>query len=234
MAATARGCCKRRYDAYIQFVTNQWPGWTAPKGRSDTSLSTHDIIATDAADPRAVNDNADWLKIKETAEWLETIVPQSRLDAYPVYVLCRELLRKVMQREVEYHDARNIALSDLVAQLRAEVAEREAAMGRAARAAQLREQEAQEKHRREAEAAAADQMRLERALDAALSEAETLRERLALARVGQSDAEAAAMREEHRADRLEKMGKKMGEEAAVRWMIFTRKVAQAFTRLSVA
>ena len=98
-------------------------------------------VVTDAADPRVAiaHDNDDWLKVEDTAEWLETIVPQSRLDAYPVYVLCRELLRKVMQREVEYHDARNVALSDLVAQLRAEVAEKEVAMERAARVAQLRE-----------------------------------------------------------------------------------------------
>ena len=175
-------------------------------------------VVTDAADPRVAiaHDNDDWLKIEDTAEWLETIVPQSRLDAYPVYVLCRELLRKVMQREVEYHDARNVALSDLVAQLRAEVAEKEVAMERAARVAQLREQEAQANHRREAEAAAAEQTRLKGALDAALCEVESLQERLALAEQAKIDAEALAKHEEHRADRLEKMGKKAGEEAAVR------------------
>eukprot|EP01043_Picozoa_sp_COSAG02_P084761 COSAG02_NODE_22533_length_749_cov_1.120000_2_plen_123_part_01 len=123
-------------------MTNQWPGWTAPKKDSDSSSSTFQAnVVTDAADPRVAtaHGNDDWLKVEDTAEWLETIVPQSRLDAYPVYVLCRELLRKVMQREVEYHDARNVALSDLVAQLRAEVAEKEVAMERDARVAQLRE-----------------------------------------------------------------------------------------------
>lgn len=156
------------------------------------------------------------MRLEETAQWLETIVPQSRLDAYPVYVLCRELLRKVMQREVEYHDARNVALSDLVAQLRAQVAEKEATMERTARAAKLRERAAEDRHRREVEEGTAEQMRLQRALDAALAEAESLREQLALAEGARSNADAAAKREEYRADRLEKMGKKAGEEASVR------------------
>ena len=98
-------------------MTSGWPGWTAPKSRNSTDASSstnsdhRSSIATDAADPRvapqqhsadaaATEANADWLRVEETAKWLETITPQSRLDAYPIYVLCRELLRKVMQRYV--------------------------------------------------------------------------------------------------------------------------------------
>ena len=88
-------------------------------------------------------------------------------------------------------------------------------MERAARAAELREQNAETKHRREVDVATAEQTRLERALDSALSEVEALKESLQSAEQARSDAEAAAKYEEHRADRLERDGKKAGEDAAV-------------------
>ena len=140
------------YEAYIQFVTEGWPGWTAPPSLTrhsitdageTVSLSLCGFVAlslwlsvslpnflcvrvracvcvcfsrshytiTNAADPRvaALHEgsgaarNPDWLRVEETAHWLESITPKSRLDAYPVYVLCRELLRKVMQL-FEYHE----------------------------------------------------------------------------------------------------------------------------------
>ena len=88
-------------------------------------------------------------------------------------------------------------------------------MERAARAAELREQKAEAKHRREVEATTAEQTRLERALDSALSDVEALKESLQSAEQAKSDAEATAKDEEHRADRLERDGKKAGEESAV-------------------
>ena len=88
-------------------MTSGWPGWTAPKSRNSTDASSsttsdhRSSIATDAADPRvapqqhsaddaggaaATTANADWLRVEETAKWLETITPQSRLDSYPVSI----------------------------------------------------------------------------------------------------------------------------------------------------
>ena len=96
----------RRYEAYIQFLTDGWPGWTAPltkrgaQNRATTPAAAAVGLATDLPDPRrqgetAGHETAAWEQLQETSAWLESIVPQSRLDAYPMYVLCRQLLRKV-------------------------------------------------------------------------------------------------------------------------------------------
>lgn len=208
------------YEAYISFVTEGWPGWTAPR----RGAAHGGTAVTDSPDPRVATPkpgdeqaaNADWMRIEETARWLETLVPQSRLDAYPVYVLCRDLLRQVMQREFDYHDARNVALSDLVAELREEVASMEAAAVRAAEVAAAREKVAEARRQREADAAEAERVRLEQALEAALAEGVALREQLAMAEAERAEADAAAKTEEYRANRLDKQLQKSTEESGAK------------------
>ena len=143
-------------------------------------------------------------------------MPQSRLDAYPLYVLCRELLRKVMLREIEYQDARNVALSDLVAEMRRAVAAAEAAVATAADNKQAALATAEARRNAEADRADAERERLEDALGAAKEEALELREQVAAAEAARVEATAEAKRQEYRADKFEKDGEKAAEDSGAR------------------
>ena len=173
---------KKLYEAYIQFLTDGWPGWTAPRRARKGSAAVGDLT-TDLPDPRRdpSADNAEWQRLEETSSWLESIVPQSRLDSYPLYVLCRELLRKVTLREIEYHDARNVALSDLVGELRRAVAAAEAAVAKQQEDSAARLAAAEARRNAEADRADAERERLEAALGAAMQQGSDLRAQVRLA-----------------------------------------------------
>ena len=94
------------YAAYIEHLTGSWPGWATVTADGSVDPSADPRAEADLADP-----NAKWQQAADVVGWLDRIQPRSRLDGLPLYLLCRELLRQVLLREIEYHDTRNHALS---------------------------------------------------------------------------------------------------------------------------
>ena len=201
------------YAQFIRFLAHGWPGWSAPKGDSPQEASRS--RSTDAPDPRRVaeEENGAWRRVEESARWLDGLEPRSRLDSYPMYVLCRELLRQLMRLEMEYHDARNVALSDLVKGLRADLAELAAAKARDAEEAAAELAASEARRHAAADSADASQTRLKALLAEAEAETERLEEALAQETARRLEAEEEVKTLVYDGEKAEQAAEKAAEAA---------------------
>lgn len=61
--------------------------------------------------------------IQSIAEWLDTSHPYTRLDAYPLFILAKDVIRRLMRHELHSHDNEKIRIALELSQLRAKLEE---------------------------------------------------------------------------------------------------------------
>lgn len=58
-----------------------------------------DLLAAPPAEP-LVGDDERTVDVEEMCEWLSTVSPRTRVDAYPLWIMTREMLRRFLSRDL--------------------------------------------------------------------------------------------------------------------------------------
>lgn len=57
------------------------------------------------------------------AKWLDTSHPYTRLDAYPLFILAKDVIRRLLRHELHSHDSEKVRIALELSQLKAKIAE---------------------------------------------------------------------------------------------------------------
>ena len=75
--------------------------------------------------PKFADDRAEAIEIQELCRWISSVNPRTRLESYPLFVLCKDVLNRIATKELKIIDSDRAELIDLLAEAKNQIAELE-------------------------------------------------------------------------------------------------------------
>uniref|UniRef100_A0A7S0EGA7 Uncharacterized protein n=1 Tax=Hanusia phi TaxID=3032 RepID=A0A7S0EGA7_9CRYP len=75
--------------------------------------------------PKFADERSESIEIVELCRWISSVNPRTRLESYPLFVLCKDVLNRLATKELKIIDSEKAELMDLLAEYRNRIAELE-------------------------------------------------------------------------------------------------------------
>ncbi|EKX52151.1 hypothetical protein GUITHDRAFT_102052 [Guillardia theta CCMP2712] len=75
--------------------------------------------------PKFADDRGEAIEIQELCRWISSVNPRTRLESYPLFVLCKDVLNRIATKELKIIDSDKAELMDLLADAKNRIAELE-------------------------------------------------------------------------------------------------------------